>query len=215
MGNTWKCEQIQNKRLGILQHELNGLHPSWDSWWFSLQVEVRRGEGCADTWKQWLLCAKHAEQAQRGMRCREMVLLASDDFRKLAGQGKVKVKLCLCFLFGQNGKKVTDSCKHQWRINEVSRYSRTAGLFHGGQGINFPAWLFAHGSYFKNEGFPSGSDGKESTCQRMRHGFNPWVRTISWRRKWQSTLIFLPGKSHGQRSLVGYSPWGCKESDTT
>ena len=37
----------------------------------------------------------------------------------------------------------------------------------------------------------------------------------SWRRKWQSTPVFLPGKSHGQRSLVGYSPWGCKESETT
>ena len=36
-----------------------------------------------------------------------------------------------------------------------------------------------------------------------------------WRRKWQPTPVFLPGESHGQRSLVGYSPWGCKESDTT
>ena len=38
---------------------------------------------------------------------------------------------------------------------------------------------------------------------------------ISWRTKWQPTLVILPGKSHGQRSLVGYSPWGHKESDTT
>ena len=36
-----------------------------------------------------------------------------------------------------------------------------------------------------------------------------------WRRKWQPTLVFLPGRSHGWRSLAGYSPWGCKESDTT
>ena len=41
-----------------------------------------------------------------------------------------------------------------------------------------------------------------------------WVRKILWRRKWQPTPVFLPGKSHGQRSLVGYSPWGRKESDT-
>ena len=40
-------------------------------------------------------------------------------------------------------------------------------------------------------------------------------RSIPWRRKWQPTPVFLPGKSHGRRSLVGYSPWGCKESDTT
>ena len=38
---------------------------------------------------------------------------------------------------------------------------------------------------------------------------------ILWRREWQPTPVFLPGESHGQRSLVGYSPWGCKESDTT
>ena len=40
--------------------------------------------------------------------------------------------------------------------------------------------------------------------------FDPWVGKIPWRRKWQPTPVFLPGKSHGQRSLVGYSPWGHK-----
>ena len=44
--------------------------------------------------------------------------------------------------------------------------------------------------------------------------FDPWVEKISWRRKWQPTAVFLSGKSHGQRSLVGYSLWGHKESDT-
>ena len=44
---------------------------------------------------------------------------------------------------------------------------------------------------------------------------DPWVRKIPWRRKWQPSLVFLPGESHGQRSLAGYSPWGCEESDTT
>ena len=48
-----------------------------------------------------------------------------------------------------------------------------------------------------------------------RPGFDPCVRKLPWRRKWQPTPVFLPGKSHGQRSLMGYSPWGCKESDTT
>jgi len=43
--------------------------------------------------------------------------------------------------------------------------------------------------------------------------FNPWVGKIPWRRKWQPPPVFLPGQSHGQRSLVGYSPWGHKESD--
>ena len=48
-----------------------------------------------------------------------------------------------------------------------------------------------------------------------RGGFYPWVGKIPWRRAWQPTPVFLPGESHGQRSLVGYSPWGHKESDVT
>ena len=55
-----------------------------------------------------------------------------------------------------------------------------------------------------------------SVCQQCgRPGFDPWVRKIPWRRKWQSTPVLLPGKSHGWRSQVGYSPLGRKESDTT
>ena len=50
---------------------------------------------------------------------------------------------------------------------------------------------------------------------RKRCEFNPWVGKMPWRRKWQPTPVFLPGKSHEQRSLAGYSPWGLKESDVT
>ena len=67
-------------------------------------------------------------------------------------------------------------------------------------------------------GLPVGASGKESTCQcrkLKRGGFDPWVRKISWRRKWQPTPVFWPGELHGQRSLAGYSPWGYKESDVT
>ena len=57
---------------------------------------------------------------------------------------------------------------------------------------------------------------RSSVClQCGRPRLNPWVRKISWRRQWQPTPVFLPGKFHGQRSLVIYSPWGHKESDTT
>ena len=52
--------------------------------------------------------------------------------------------------------------------------------------------------------------GKEPACQCKKPGFDPWDWEIPWRKKWQPTLVFLPGKSHGQRSLVGYSPWGRK-----
>ena len=51
--------------------------------------------------------------------------------------------------------------------------------------------------------------------QCRRPGFDPWVEKIPWRRPWKSSPGFLPGKSHGQRSLVGYGPWGHKESDMT
>ena len=68
------------------------------------------------------------------------------------------------------------------------------------------------------KGFSGGTSRKEPTCQCRRHQrlrFNPWVRKIPWRRAWQPTPVFLPEESHGQRSLVGYSPWGRKESDTS
>ena len=44
---------------------------------------------------------------------------------------------------------------------------------------------------------------------------DPWVGKIPWKGKWQPTPVFLPGESHGQRGLVGCSPWGCRERDTT
>ena len=48
-------------------------------------------------------------------------------------------------------------------------------------------------------------------CKGWRRcGFNPWVRKDPWSKKWQLTPIFLPGKFHGQKSLVGYHPWGTK-----
>ena len=61
-------------------------------------------------------------------------------------------------------------------------------------------------------GFP-GDSVKESTCQcrkSRRYGFEPWVRKIPWGMKCQPTPVFLPGKPHRQRNLVGYSPWGCQ-----
>ena len=67
----------------------------------------------------------------------------------------------------------------------------------GKQGFRFTCWL----------------SGKESAHQCRRHRLDPWVRKIPW-KKWQPTPVFLPGKSHGQRSLSGYSPWGHKGSDT-
>ena len=64
-------------------------------------------------------------------------------------------------------------------------------------------------------GLPWCFRGKESACQYRRCGFEPWAGKNPWRREWQPTLGFLPRESHEQRSLAGYSPWDCKELDTT
>ena len=69
--------------------------------------------------------------------------------------------------------------------------------------IWWPMWGFSGGTAVKN--LPA--------CKRR--GFDPWVGKIPWRRKWPPTPVFLPGKSHGRRSLAGYGPWGHRESDTT
>ena len=67
-----------------------------------------------------------------------------------------------------------------------------------------------------NKVFPGGSAVKHppsmwEICRR--HGFDPWVRKIPWRKKWQPTPVFLPGKFHGQRNLAGYGI--AKELDMT
>ena len=67
-------------------------------------------------------------------------------------------------------------------------------------------------------GLPRWFSGQESVCQCRRPrrcGFSPWFVKIPWRRNWQPTPVFLPGKSHEQRSLMGYHPWGQKELDMT
>ena len=69
--------------------------------------------------------------------------------------------------------------------------------------INYPGQL------------PGSVSDKETVCQCRSRRFNPGVGQNPWRRKWQPTPVFLPGKCRGQRSLVAYSPWGLKEPDTT
>ena len=74
--------------------------------------------------------------------------------------------------------------------------------------LKFPLFYFLKKK--KLFGCFGGSDGKESACNA-----DPWVRKIPWRREWQPTPVFLPGEFHGQSTLMGYSPWGCKEWDMT
>ena len=73
----------------------------------------------------------------------------------------------------------------------------------GGGGLSFSLCRSFHG-------LPWWLCGKEPTCKCRRCRFDPWVRKIPWRRKWQPIPTFLPGEPHRQRSLPGYSPWGFK-----
>ena len=98
---------------------------------------------------------------------------------------------------------------------EVHRWERTCPS-HLGSGKGITELEVEAGRTLRPSKFSGGASDKESTCQCRRHerpGFDPWVGKIPWRRAWQATPVFLPGESHGQRSLVGCSPWGFKESD--
>ena len=78
--------------------------------------------------------------------------------------------------------------------------------------------LFSESNHAYSLASPGGASGKEPTFQCTRpkkHSFNPWVRKTPWRRAWQPTPVFLPGESHGQRSLMGHNPQGHKEFDMT
>ena len=103
-----------------------------------------------------------------------------------------------------------------WSLTKGERMEKVSLLVLSGLQVRF-FFFFPHSPSTK-ESFPGGTTGKESTCQcskLKRRRLNPWVKKIPWRRKWQPTPVFLPGKFHGQRSLAGCSPWGCKVSDTT
>ena len=69
--------------------------------------------------------------------------------------------------------------------------------------------------FLSHDGFPGGSDSKEFACNIADPGSIPGSGRSPWRGEWQPTPVFLPGEFHGQSSLVGYSLWGCKESDMT
>ena len=87
--------------------------------------------------------------------------------------------------------------------SHIERWSQCWGdrvhFIQGGMCYKLPRWLM----------------GKESACRWRRCRFDPWVGKTPWRRKCQPTPVFLPGESHGQRSLAGYSPWGCTKSYMT
>jgi len=125
-----------------------------------------------------------------------------------------------------------------WEINRQPQMLTWAGVrepsFHSGHGTCIlrqaewgggvccewpwgrvlPHWLGWVGR-FELQFSPGSSDGKRICLHCRRPRFDSWVRKIPWRREWQPTPVFLPGESHGQRGLAGYSPCGRRESYTT
>ena len=110
-----------------------------------------------------------------------------------------------------NGNPLQHSClgnpmdRGAWRATVHGVTKNQTRLSYFTYLLTYLSWICLLGSY------PMWHSGKESACQCRRYkrcGFNPWVRKIPWRRKRQPSSVLLPGKSHGQKSLAGYSPWG-------
>ena len=107
------------------------------------------------------------------------------------------------------GKKMI--CHQKIRRSEVAQCYTSAET----KTVNLQSYNTISSDDKEKSGIPWWLSGKESACQWKRCGFDPWVGKIPWRRKRQPIPVFLLGKFHGQSSLVGYSPWSCKELDTT
>ena len=116
-------------------------------------------------------------------------------FQNACGDLASKFKLDLSFV---RFKKYIGDCKFVFQPMCSLWYKGRLELLGSGELVHgLPWWLSS----------------RESTSQCRRHGFDPWVGMIPWRRAWPPTPVSLPGEAHGQRSLVGYSPCGHKESD--
>ena len=105
------------------------------------------------------------------------------------------------FLHQANIASHLDPCGAE-TVNQI----KSCGLYLWREGLSAK---LSHISIYLH-GLPWWLSGKESACQCRKHRFDPCVGKISWIRKWQPMPVFLPGKSHGQRSLMGCSPWRCK-----
>ena len=107
-----------------------------------------------------------------------------------------------------SNSKFLESTHNKWKHTLIYIYTKTCTQM-------FTAALFIIGPNEITQSSPRWCSSKESACWYRRCRFDTWARKISWRRKEQPTPVFLPGKFHGQRSLVGCSPWGLKELDRT
>ena len=136
----------------------------------------------------------------------------SKDGRELASQGWETEPQIDIGLIHDNRTLTQSLCSNQPKtiMRGVSDCQRL-------NGPPFPTWNQSEKAKDTPGVFPGGPVVKNLSANAgdTRDGFDPWVGKMPWSRKWQPTPVLLPGKSQGQRSLVGYSPWGHKESDMT
>ena len=95
-------------------------------------------------------------------------------------------------------------------MGALSRQNEPRILGLGNSSVCAAGYLYIRGQLVTLQGFPGGSDGKESACNTGDVGLIPGLGKTPWRREWQPIAVFLPGEFHGERSLVGYSPWGLR-----
>ena len=123
----------------------------------------------------------------------------------------LKSRLCLLrdgwIIRGKRGGR-----ENNWKSRAIAKERGSHGLDGGRRSEGWwgaVVWDFSL-CLRESRGFPGGPRGKEPTCKCKRYkrrGLNLWIRNIPWRKAWQPAPVFLPGESHGQRSLAGYSPW--------
>ena len=113
-----------------------------------------------------------------------------------------------CSLVQQPVIKYLHSCGLVWPSLYIHYASMTFSVYNLSPSPDFRLFLFF--ASLRPEGLPRWHAGRESACKCEKPGFDPLVGKIPWRREWHPTPGFLPGKSRGQRSLVGYSRWSCR-----
>ena len=108
--------------------------------------------------------------------------------------------------------------KHPLNLKSLQSIPKDFGYYISWLSFPLDLHIFKGEVLYINRWVSQGLCGNEFTCQYRRYrrqGFDPWVRKIPWERKWQPIPVLLPGKSHGQRSLVGHRPSNHKELDPT
>ena len=138
--------------------------------------------------------------------CNHLGILTVWDFHNQIFLWKNFISYRQCDSVAKPHKDELTVMKSQGNVR-VFQFSYHSVLFHPEHWVHF---LFP-----LSLGLPWWLRGWSVCLQWGRPGFEPWVGKFPWRRKWQPTPVLLPGESQGQRSLVGYSSWGRKESDTT